>query len=73
MSGAGALTAEDFRGRVFLSWAGREMVMRQQAASVEPLHVQFAGEGMIVVQPDGLETVFHAPLQQLDSAQGIVD
>lgn len=55
-------SAIDAAGTIFANWAHRETVMRQQARSPEPLHVQYAGGGNIIAQPDGSEVVFLAPL-----------
>ncbi len=48
----------DSAGSVLASWAAREAVLRDEAATDWPTHVQYAGNGQLVVVHDGLEVVW---------------
>lgn len=58
-----ASAAEEERaGHVLASWAAREAVMRDEAGTDWPTHLQYAGAGMLAVLRDGQEVVWPAEL-----------
>jgi hypothetical protein len=42
-------------------WVHRDELMRVQAESPFPHHVQFGPDGMLLLLLDGVETLYHAP------------
>jgi hypothetical protein len=57
----GTEAEEEQAGNTFMRWAWRESFMREQARNDWPTHVQYAGDGKLVVLRDGADTVWHAP------------
>lgn len=39
---------EEIAGRMLVSWAVREAMLREQVASDWPLHIQYAGDGELL-------------------------
>lgn len=49
---------QEMGGNALVSWARRESAMRMEARSVEPRHVQYAGDGALLLIPSDAKTIF---------------